>query len=458
MKTILVVDDEKGVRDSLKMVLEFESYDVQFAENGQEALRQLAAAPIDLVLLDVKMAGMDGLEVLQRLREKRIDLPVVMISGHGTIETAVEATKLGAFDFLPKPLDRDKLLVTVRNALQVAKLAEDNKKLRESVEGKWQILGEGAKIKEILAVIDRVAPTDVRVLITGENGTGKELVARAIQRLSKRNNKPFVEVNCAAIPSELIESELFGHEKGSFTGATSQRIGKFEQADGGTLFLDEIGDMSFRAQAKVLRALEEGTIERVGGIKLISVDVRVIAATNKNLEEEIKKGNFRDDLYHRLRVIPMHVPALRERRDDIPLLVKSFIEDVCTRNGMAGKSITEESLRRLSMLEWRGNVRELKNTVERLVILSPGTTIDISLLDASVSGGRGESDDLVGRGGTFQEFKERAEAAFIQRQLEIHKWNISKTAEALDIQRSHLYTKMKRYGLTKEGDPDEGGS
>ena len=458
MKTILVVDDEKSVRDSLKMVLEFESYGVQFAENGQEALRQLAAAPIDLVLLDVKMAGMDGLEVLQRLREKRIDLPVIMISGHGTIETAVEATKLGAFDFLPKPLDRDKLLVTVRNALQVAKLAEDNRKLRESVEGKWQILGESAKIKEILAVIERVAPTDVRVLITGENGTGKELVARAIQRLSKRGSKPFVEVNCAAIPSELIESELFGHEKGSFTGATSQRIGKFEQADGGTLFLDEIGDMSFRAQAKVLRALEEGTIERVGGIKLISVDVRVVAATNKNLEEEIKKDNFRDDLYHRLRVIPVHVPALRERREDIPLLVKSFVDDVCARNGMARKSITDDSLKRLSMLEWRGNVRELKNTVERLVILSPGTTIDVSLLDASVSGGRSESDDLVGRGGTFQEFKERAEAAFIQRQLEIHKWNISRTAEALDIQRSHLYTKMKRYGLTKEGDPDEGSS
>ena len=458
MKTILVVDDEKSVRDSLKMVLEFESYDVQFAENGQEALRQLAAAPVDLVLLDVKMAGMDGLEVLQRLREKRIDLPVIMISGHGTIETAVEATKLGAFDFLPKPLDRDKLLVTVRNALQVAKLAEDNRKLRESVEGKWQILGDSAKIKEILAVIERVAPTDVRVLISGENGTGKELVARAIQRLSRRGSKPFVEVNCAAIPSELIESELFGHEKGSFTGATSQRIGKFEQADGGTLFLDEIGDMSFRAQAKVLRALEEGTIERVGGTKLISVDVRVIAATNKNLEEEIKKGNFRDDLYHRLRVIPVHVPALRERRDDIPLLVKAFVDDVCMRNGMARKSITEDSLRRLSMLEWRGNVRELKNTVERLVILSPGTTIDISLLDASVSGGRSESDDLIGRGGTFQEFKERAEAAFIQRQLEIHKWNISKTAEALDIQRSHLYTKMKRYGLAKEGDRDEGSS
>jgi two-component system nitrogen regulation response regulator NtrX len=381
-----------------------------------------------------------------------------MISGHGTIETAVEATKLGAFDFLPKPLDRDKLLVTVRNALQVAKLAEDNRKLRESVEGKWQILGESAKIKEILAVVERVAPTDVRVLITGENGTGKELVARAIQRLSKRGSKPFVEVNCAAIPSELIESELFGHEKGSFTGATAQRIGKFEQADGGTLFLDEIGDMSFRAQAKVLRALEEGTIERVGGTKLITVDVRVIAATNKNLEEEIKKGNFRDDLYHRLRVIPVHVPSLRERRDDIPLLVKAFVDDVCMRNGIARKSIAEDALRRLSMSEWRGNVRELKNTVERLVILSPGTTIDVSLLDASASGGRSESDDLIGRGGTFQEYKERAEAAFIQRQLEIHKWNISKTAESLDIQRSHLYTKMKRYGLTKEEDENEGSS
>jgi two-component system nitrogen regulation response regulator NtrX len=456
MKTILVVDDDKSIRDSLKMVLEFESYEVLFAENGQEALRQLAAAPIDLILLDVKMAGMDGLEVLQRVREKRTELPVIMISGHGTIETAVEATKLGAFDFLPKPLDRDKLLVTVRNALHQAKISEENRQLRESVEGKWQILGESAKIKEILAVIERVAPTDVRVLITGENGTGKELVARALQRLSKRSSKPFVEVNCAAIPSELIESELFGHEKGSFTGATSQRIGKFEQADGGTLFLDEIGDMSFRAQAKVLRALEEGKIERVGGTKLISVDVRVIAATNKNLDQEIKKGNFRDDLYHRLRVIPIHVPALRDRREDIPILVRSFIDDVCTRNGMALKTASEEALRRLSVLEWRGNVRELRNTVERLVILSPGTSIDVSLLDVGIQGGRGEFEDILVQGGTFQEFKERAEAAFIHRQLDIHKWNISKTAESLDIQRSHLYTKMKRYGLMKEGEPGEG--
>jgi len=456
MKSILVVDDEKSVRDSLKMVLEFESYEVLFAENGQDALRQLAAAPIDLILLDVKMAGMDGLEVLQRVREKRSELPVIMISGHGTIETAVEATKLGAFDFLSKPLDRDKLLVTVRNALQQAKISEEYRQLRESVEGKWQILGESPKIKDILSVIERVAPTDVRVLITGENGTGKELVARALFRNSKRSSKPFVEVNCAAIPSELIESELFGHEKGSFTGATSQRLGKFEQADGGTLFLDEIGDMSFRAQAKVLRALEEGTIERVGGNKLITVDVRVIAATNKNLEEEIKKGNFRDDLYHRLRVIPIHVPSLRDRRDDIPILVKSFIEDVCKRNGMAAKKASDDALKRLSLLDWRGNVRELRNTVERLVILSPGNSIDVSLLEIGVQGGHGEFEDILGQGGKFQEFKERAEAAFIRRQLDFHKWNISKTAEALDIQRSHLYTKMKRYGLMKEGEGDEG--
>ena len=458
MKTILVVDDEKSVRDSLKMVLEFESYEVLFAESGPEALRQAATVPVDLVLLDVKMAGMDGLEVLQRIREKNSELPVIMISGHGTIETAVEATKLGAFDFLPKPLDRDKLLVTVRNALQQARLSEEYRKLRESVEGKWQIIGDSAKIKEILAIVERVAPTDVRVLITGENGTGKELVARAIQRYSKRSSKPFVEVNCAAIPSELIESELFGHEKGSFTGATAQRIGKFEQADGGTLFLDEIGDMSTRAQAKVLRALEEGTIERVGGKKLISVDVRVIAATNKNLDEEIKEGNFRDDLYHRLRVIPINVPPLRERREDIPLLVQAFVDDVCSRNGMARKSITEAALKMLSSLEWRGNVRELRNTVERLVILSPGNTIDLSLLDSGIQSGRGAFEDILSQGGTFQEFKERAEAAFIHRQLELHKWNISKTAEALDIQRSHLYTKMKRYGLTKEGEASEGDS
>ena len=340
MKTILVIDDDKSIRDSLKMILEYEHYEVEFAENGEKGLQSLDRFSVDVVLLDVKMAGMDGIEVLTKIQQKNQKPPVVMISGHGTIETAVEATKLGAFDFLSKPLDRDKLLVTVRNALQQAKLAEDYAKLQEHVEGKRCILGESEKIKEILEVIHRVAPTDARVLITGDNGTGKELIARAIHRESKRAAKLFVEVNCAAIPSELIESELFGHEKGSFTGATVQRIGKFEQADGGTIFLDEIGDMSLQAQAKVLRALEEGKIERVGGNKLIPVDVRVLSATNKNIQEEIGKGNFRNDLFHRLNVIPIHAPALRDHRNDIPILVNSFIDDVCSRNGIAKKSIS----------------------------------------------------------------------------------------------------------------------
>ncbi len=462
MKTILIIDDDKSVRDSLKMILEYERYEVEFAENGEQGLQRLDHLPVDAVLLDVKMVGMDGIEVLAKIRQKNEKLPVVMISGHGTIETAVEATKLGAFDFLSKPLDRDKLLVTIRNALQQAKLSEEYEKLQESVEGKRRILGESEKIKEVLAVINQVAPTDARVLITGENGTGKELIARAIHRNSKRAAKSFVEVNCAAIPSELIESELFGHERGSFTGATTQRIGKFEQADGGTLFLDEVGDMSLQAQAKVLRALEEGKIERVGGNKLIPVDVRVLAATNKKLDEEISKGHFRNDLFHRINVIPIHAPALREHREDIPILVQSFIDDVCARNGIARKAISHEALNVLLQRNWPGNVRELRNAVERLVILSPGTSINITVLDAFGISGGSTDEGLLDLGGTFQEFKERAEAAFIKKQLEIYKWNITKAAEAMEIQRSHLYTKMKRYGLSertplgmKEGE-DEG--
>ena len=454
MKTILVIDDEQSIRDSLKMILEYERYEVLFASDGESGLRALEQHTPALVLLDVKMPGIDGLEVLQRIRQRSADLPVVMISGHGTIETAVEATKRGAFDFLPKPLDRDKILVTVRNALQAARLSGDLKRLQEHVEGGRKILGNSAAIAEIMSVVSRVAPTDARVLITGENGTGKELVARAVHTASKRADKPFVEVNCAAIPAELIESELFGHEKGSFTGATAQRIGKFEQADGGTLFLDEIGDMSLQAQAKVLRALEEQTVERVGGNKLIKVDVRVLAATNKDLAAEIKKGMFRNDLYHRLNVIPLHVAPLRERRDDIPLLVRAFIEEVCERNGMARKTISEEGARLLSLREWPGNVRELRNAVERLVILSPGSEIDVSILDSQTSA-PSEVGELLATHMTFQDFKDRAEAAFIKRQLELHRWNVSKTAEALDIQRSHLYTKMKRYGLAKEGEGEE---
>ncbi|HET6272695.1 MAG TPA: sigma-54 dependent transcriptional regulator [Bacteroidota bacterium] len=454
MKSVLVVDDEKDIRKTLRMILEYDHFEVHFAEDGPSALAQISNTTFDAMLLDIKMAGMDGLEVLQKAKEMQPDLPIVMISGHGTIETAIKAAKLGAFDFLQKPPDRDKLLIVVRNAVNQKRLLTEFKQLKEKVEGKDAILGESPKIKEVLTAIDRVAPTPARVLITGENGSGKELVARAIHRMSKLADKPLVEVNCAAIPNELIESELFGHEKGSFTGATSQRIGKFELADGGTLFLDEIGDMSLNAQAKVLRALEEGKIERVGGNKQIEVNVRVVVATNKNLIEAIRQGLFREDLYHRLSVIPINVPPLRERREDIPLLALAFAADICSRYGMAQKSFSDDALRKLKAMNWSGNVRELKNAVERLVIMTPSSVIEIDQMEASTTIGKREFDDLMQQGGTFQDFKDRSEAAYIRKQLEAHGWNISRTAEALDIQRSHLYNKMKKFGLNR-GD-DEG--
>ena len=454
MKSVLVVDDEKDIRKTLRMILEYDHFEVHFAEDGPSALAQISNTTFDAMLLDIKMAGMDGLEVLQKAKEMQPDLPIVMISGHGTIETAIKAAKLGAFDFLQKPPDRDKLLIVVRNAVNQKRLLTEFKQLKEKIEGKDAILGESPKIKEVLTAIDRVAPTPARVLITGENGSGKELVARAIHRMSKLADKPLVEVNCAAIPNELIESELFGHEKGSFTGATSQRIGKFELADGGTLFLDEIGDMSLNAQAKVLRALEEGKIERVGGNKQIEVNVRVVVATNKNLIEAIRQGLFREDLYHRLSVIPINVPPLRERREDIPLLALAFAADICSRYGMAQKSFSDDALRKLKAMNWSGNVRELKNAVERLVIMTPSSVIEIDQMEASTTIGKREFDDLMQQGGTFQDFKDRSEAAYIRKQLEAHGWNISRTAEALDIQRSHLYNKMKKFGLNR-GD-DEG--
>jgi two-component system nitrogen regulation response regulator NtrX len=453
MKTILVVDDERSVRDSLRMILTYARHQVEIAEDGAKALALLESHPIDMVLLDIKMPGMDGMEVLEAMMRKNPELPVVMISGHGTIETAVEATKKGAFDFLSKPLDREKLLVTVRNALEQRKLAVEYKQMKEEIEGKEKILGESPKIKEILDVIRRVGPTDSRVLITGDNGTGKELVAKAIHRSSKRSQKPFIEVNCAAIPTELIESELFGHEKGSFTGATSQRIGKFEQADGGTIFLDEVGDMSLAAQAKVLRVLEEGKIERVGGSNLIDVDVRVVAATNKNLPEEISRNTFREDLYHRLNVIPIRVPPLRERREDIPLLASYFADEICLRNGMPRKQLTAGLLQQLKSMEWSGNVRELRNVVERLVIMSPATQIDVQALESFTTIKKTEFEDILSTSTTFQDFKDRAEAAYIKHQLELHNWHITKTAEVLNIQRSHLYNKIKRYGLQRGGTP-----
>jgi DNA-binding NtrC family response regulator len=454
MKSVLIVDDEQGVRESLRRTLEYHRFRVVTTGDGPSALSKIREGSYDLVMIDIKMPGMDGLTVLGKMKEMRPDITAVMISAHGSIDAAVEATKLGAIDFLQKPLDQDELLFRIRKALETKKLASAYQEMKEKVEGKDVILGESPKIAEVLAIIDQVAPTDSGVLITGENGVGKELVAKAIHRKSRRWENSLIEVNCAAIPNELIESELFGHEKGSFTGATGQRIGKFEAADGGTLFLDEIGDMSLNAQAKVLRALEERKVERVGGNKQIDVDVRVIAATNKNLQESIKQGKFREDLYHRLNVIPIHVPPLRERREDIPLLIRAFTEEICLRNGMARKEFTPGAIQQLKQMEWGGNVRELRNIVERLVIMTPQNMIDVQNLDRlGGSPTRGEFDDILTMGGTFQEFKDRAEAAYIRKRLDEFGWNISRTAEALDIQRSHLYNKMKKYGLGRDGEP-----
>ncbi len=442
MKTVLIADDEQAIRETVRMILEYEKFTVVQAEDGPGAMARVAAGGVDLVLLDIKMPVIDGMRVLETLREQHPELPVVMISGHATIDTAVEATRLGAYDFLQKPIDRERLMIVVRNATEV-------KRLREQVEGRSRILGGTQIVKDLLALIERVAPTEARVLITGENGSGKELVAKALHRLSRRAAHPLIEVNCAAIPNELIESELFGHERGSFTGATNQRIGKFELADGGTIFLDEIGDMSLTAQAKVLRALEEGKVERVGGSKQVVVDVRVIAATNKNLPDAFRAGLFREDLYHRLNVIPIRVPSLRERREDIPLLAAAFAEDVCAQNGMARKQFSDEALSLLQGMDWRGNVRELRNTVERLVIMTPEATITrVEVFPHDVRH-TGEGGELPLQASTFQEFKDRSEAAFIRAQLEAHDWNVSKTAEALEIQRSHLYNKMRKYGLER---------
>lgn len=456
MGTILVIDDEKSIRDSIRMILEYEKYTVLFAENGNKGITVFRDQSPDVVLLDIKMPGRkDGMEILKEIRQYSSDVPVIMISGHGTIDTAVEATKLGAFDFLPKPLDREKLLITVRNALERSQLAREVQQLR----GKDRIIAASEKLKEILTLVRRIGPTEARILITGESGSGKEVIARAIHRASKRATGPFVEVNCAAIPPDLIESELFGHEKGSFTGATSQRTGKFEQANTGTIFLDEIGDMSLQAQAKVLRILEEGKVERVGGERFIEVDVRVIAATNKDLNDQIENGQFREDLFHRLNVIPIHVPPLRERRDDIPPLVAAFVEDVCARNGLPERELTPDAIEALTRMDWKGNVRELRNAVERLVIVATGKRIERSDVEALSFRRGGAIEDLIASGLSFQDFKDRAEALFIAHQLKLQGWNVSRTAEVLGMERSHLYTKIKKYGLgrdeKKEGDGEE---
>lgn len=373
MSRILVIDDERSIRNTLKDILEFEKYKVDVAEDGFKALELIKTTDFDVILCDIKMPGMDGIEVLQKIEELKPDTPVVMISGHGNIDTAVESIKKGAFDFIEKPLDLNRLLITLRNAMDKSTLITETKVLRKKVNKRFDMVGSSPSIQKVLDMVDRVAPTDARVLITGSNGTGKELVARRLHEKSNRAEGPFVEVNCAAIPSELIESELFGHEKGAFTSAVKQRKGKFEQATGGTIFLDEIGDMSLSAQAKVLRALQESVITRVGGDSQIKVDVRVIAATNKNLSKEIENNAFREDLYHRLSVILIHVPDLNERLEDIPLLTNYFIEQICVEYGMPQKTINEDAIAELQNIRWTGNIREFRNVIERLIILCDKT-------------------------------------------------------------------------------------
>ena len=451
-RRVLVIDDEPGIRQALGQLLEYEGFDVQTANGGSEGIGVYDRFRPQLVFLDVKMAGLDGLEVLKRLRQADPTATVVMISGHATIQTAVEATQLGAYDILEKPLDTDRVLVLLRNVFENRALSEENARLRETIESRYEIVGRSFSIRALLDRIDKVAATPARVLITGENGTGKELVARAIHRGSPRAKKAFVEVNCAAIPSELIESELFGHMKGSFTGAIGDRAGKFEQADGGTLFLDEIGDMSANAQAKVLRVLQDGVVTRIGGIKPIQVDVRVLAATNKNLAEEIAAGRFREDLYYRLNVVPIAVPALRERREDIPLLVVHFLQQLAVRDGLPARGIADDALHRLQELDWQGNVRELRNTVERLVILASQATISSTDVERLV--GRRASEP-AGLGGlldvaTFEEFKQAAERAYLLAKLRAFDWNVSETARVLDMPRSNLYKKIERYALQRE--------
>ena len=455
-RRILIVDDEQGIRAALGQLLEFEGYEVRTVANAVDGLAEYAKFKPHLVFMDVKMAGIDGLEALRKLREQDAAAIVVMISGHATIQTAVEATQHGAYDILEKPLDTDRILVTLRNTLAHLDLHEENTRLRDAVRSRFEIVGTSYAIRAVTEKIERVGKTPARVLITGENGTGKELVARAIHGQSTRAQAPFIEVNCAAIPSELIESELFGHMKGSFTGAVADRAGKFEQAHGGTLFLDEIGDMSLAAQAKVLRVLQDGVVTRIGGSKPIQVDVRVLAATNKDVEAEIAAGRFREDLYYRLNVVPLHAPPLRERKEDIPLLVAHFLTQLSEREGVTPRAIEPAALQRLAEYDWPGNVRELRNTVERLLILAPGPRITAADVDRLVGGRRGSAGGEAASIGTlteyktFEEFKHAAERAFLLAKLREFDWNVSETARALDMPRSNLYKKIERYGLTRE--------
>ena len=454
---ILVVDDEAAIRDSMRMILEYEGYEFLGAPSGQDAITAVERDAPDMVFLDIKMPGMDGLDVLGRIKAISEQLPVVMISGHGTVSTAVEATKLGAFDFIEKPLASDRVLLTIRNGLDQSRLRDENRSLRRAVEVRHEMVGTSPALKQIVDAVRRAAPTNATVLIEGESGVGKELVARMIHGNSLRRRERFVQVNCAAIPDDLIESELFGHEKGSFTGATEKQIGKFEQADRGTIFLDEVSDMSLKTQAKVLRVLQEGEVERVGSARTLKVDVRVIAATNKDLEKEIEKGNFREDLFFRLSVIPIFVPPLRDRTEDIPLLARHFADLFSRENNFRPKRFTPVALDALQRYRWKGNIRELRNTIERVIIMTSNDAIDVQDLPEPLRSEVRVAAPADGAApaeapGTLREFKESAERTFLVQKLRENAWNISKTAEAIGTPRSNLYKKLEQYNIKQETD------
>jgi two-component system nitrogen regulation response regulator NtrX len=445
---ILVVDDEENIRKSLKMILEYEGYQFLEAGDGESALSIIAETiDLELVLLDIKMPGRDGLDILAEIRKRPYAPEVIMISGQGTIQTAVEATKLGAFEFLEKPLHRDRVLLSIRNALNQNTLRRECLDLRKKAEKRYELVGQHALMKQLWKDILKTAPTNATVLIYGESGTGKELIARAIHGHSMRAKEPFIQVNCAAIPEELIESELFGHEKGAFTGATERKVGKFEQADGGTIFLDEIGDMSLKTQSKVLRVLEEGEIQRVGSGKVSKVDVRVIAATNKDLKKEIGEGNFRDDLFFRLNVVPVYSPPLREKKEDIPQLIEYFSRNFADENNFRPKKFSPDAVSALVKHSWKGNVRELRNVVERLLIMTEAETIGVKDLPGSLRTGVKTKLPGASQTKTLKDYRELAEKEFILAKLEKNNWNISQTAREIDTPRSNLYKKLAQYGI-----------
>jgi two-component system nitrogen regulation response regulator NtrX len=473
---ILVIDDEAAIRDSLRMILEYEEYEFLGAASGPEGVAMVKREAPDMIVLDIKMPGMNGLEALAEIRKVDEAVPVAMISGHGTITDAMHATRLGAFDFIEKPFTSERVLVTVAKGLEVRELRQENRELKLAMEAKYEIVGESPAVRAVLESVKRAAPTNATVMLLGESGVGKELVARTIHRNSSRAGQRFVQVNCAAIPEELIESELFGHEKGSFTGATEKQTGKFEQADRGTIFLDEVGDMSAKTQAKVLRVLQEQEVERLGSARTIKVDVRVIAATNKNLEDAIQRGEFREDLYFRLNVIPIVVPPLRERRSDIPLLVHHFAKRISEEHNIKPKRFDPRAMEALQRHRWRGNIRELRNTVERVMIMTGADIVRIEDLPpdmrgdgaarpgaagplvASTSAPTGDAASTAGSsespifGGTLREFKDAAERAYLVQKLRENSWNISKTAEVIDTPRSNLYKKLEQYGIKQEVD------